>query len=339
MSNPIRIYVETVDIARGIAALGVMAYHLLYYEQIADLTRVSYYFVYAFFIISGFSLYVTYRDRLTTPDELREYAAKRFRRIAPLFWVAILLYVLLVDVPARPLTVIPLNMSLAFGLANPGGTSLLTGGWSIGIEMVFYLCLPLLALVCAGCLRRLTILSVISIVLMVAFVNATLAGHPSMRDVWVSYTQPLAFFGYFAVGCLLGEIYMRRPDLKGRKQWFWLLALGLFWFTILPANTPNSLLVGWTGLQLMIATMITVTACVFLPEPGGLGKTVGKWLGRLSYATYLLHPILYVGIAQSSFTSSHTRILFTVLATILMGIAVHFWIEQRFRAPRAAAVL
>lgn len=338
LSNQNRIYVETVDIARGIAALGVMTYHLLYYEQIADLARVSYYFVYAFFIISGFSLYVTYRDRLATPDQVHTYAVKRFRRIAPLFWFSILLYVLLVDVPANALTVIPLNMSLAFGFGNPGSASLLTGGWSIGIEMVFYLCLPLLALVCARSLRRLTILSVISVVLMTAFVNTTLAGHPTMRDVWVAYTQPMAFFGYFAFGCLLGEVYLRRSDLKGRKHWFWLLALGLFWFASLPAETSNGLLMGWTGFQLMIATMMTVAACVFLPEPNGLGKTVGTWLGRLSYSSYLLHPILYVGIAQSSFTSSYTRILFTVLATILMGIAVHFWIEQRFRAPRAAAV-
>lgn len=194
-----------------------MTYHLLYYEQITDLDRVSYYFVYAFFIISGFSLYLTYRDRMSTLEQLRVYAVKRFRRIAPLFWFAVLIYVLLIGVPAKPWTIIAMNLALAFGFTNPGSTSMLTGGWSIGIEMVFYLCLPLLTLIGTGSLRRLTILSLISVVSMVAFVNATLAGHPTMREVWVDYTQPWAFFGYFAVGCLLGEIYLRRPDAKGQE--------------------------------------------------------------------------------------------------------------------------
>lgn len=327
-----RHYVHTVDFARGIAAIGVMVYHLLYGEQIAAYERLAYYCVYAFFVISGFSLYITYRDRLATVADLRRYVVKRFMRIAPLFYLACLLQIALIGWPGRPWSTIPLNLSLAFGFANPGANSMIMGGWSIGIEMVFYLVLPFVIIGLDGSLKALAALTVASIVVMVGFTNSVLAGHATMEGVWSLYTQPLAFFGYFAFGCLVGEIYLRfHHELKGRRVFGIVIVLGLMPFALIQVAAPTDLLKGGVGLMLMGSTMLVVMGSAFVREPQGWTLYLARWLGRLSYSVYLLHPIVYLGLVSPMLSNSTARISATIAVTVALSVLVHQFIEQRFR--------
>lgn len=328
----IRHYVHSVDFARGIAAVGVMVYHLLYGEGIAAYERVAYYCVYAFFVISGFSLYITYRDRLATATDLRRYAVKRFMRIAPLFYLACLLQVALIGWPGRAWSIIPLNLSLAFGFANPGANSMIMGGWSIGIEMVFYLILPFVIIGLGGSLKALAALTLMSIAVMVGFTNSVLTGHATMEGVWPAYTQPLAFFGYFAFGCLIGEMYLTfHRELKGRRVFGILIILGLTPFLWIQVDAPTDMLKGWIGLTLMGSTMLVVMATAFVREPQGLTLYLARWLGRLSYSVYLLHPIVYLGFVSPMLTDSTARISATIVITVALSVLVYQFVEQRFR--------
>lgn len=278
-----------------------MIYHLLYGEQVAAYERVAYYFVYAFFVISGFSLYISYRDKLGSVDGIRTYALKRFLRIAPLFYFACALQTLLLYWPGW--SILPLNLTLTFGFANPGSTSMIMGGWSIGIEMVFYVLLPFIVILTRGRLLLLGALTLGSIWLMVVFLNTVLAGYPTMEGVWPAYTQPVAFFGYFAFGCLVGEVYLRNHAvLKGRAFWPFILLLALVPLFVVHVETLTELLKGWTGLLLMSTTMAAITAAAFCAEPKGHLLFAARWLGRLSYSIYLLHPIVYKGIAAKPST-------------------------------------
>ena len=326
--------VETVDFARGIAAAGVMSYHLLYYEQVADLVRISYYFVYAFFVISGFALYIRYRDDLRSIEDLRRYAVSRFRRIAPLFWFAIALYLVLVDFPDDPWVSLPLNISLAFGFANPGTSSLLLGGWSIGIEMVFYAVTPVVIIFCRGSLARVAAVALASTILMILFINHQLADADAMTtDLWAAYSQPMSFFGYFAAGCFIGEVYLQKHKiLKGHLAAAALLALALAVFFAVPVESAPQMLRSWSGIALMLATVSAVAAIAFLPEPTGASLKAAWWFGQLSYSIYLFHPIVYVGLAQPNFSGSSARIMFSVFMTIALAVAAHYLIEKRFRS-------
>ena len=76
-------------------AFAVMGYHLTSYEGIGTASRIDFYAVYAFFVISGFSLYIAYRDRLATLVDVKSYLIRRFFRIPPLFYTAIVLELLI----------------------------------------------------------------------------------------------------------------------------------------------------------------------------------------------------------------------------------------------------
>lgn len=320
-----RQHVRTVDFARGVCAIGVCAYHILYYERIANLEIISLYAVYAFFVISGFAMYVAYRNRLADNQSLRTYFLRRFWRIAPLFYTANLIHLFLrpADFSVGKLV---LNGMLALGLANPGTTSIVTGGWSIGIEMVFYILFPGILAAAASRIRHLALLFGTALIAQFAFVNQLYA---SGNFDWVLYTQPIAFVGYFVAGCLLGEIYRRFPIWKGAGWWFVVAALALVPFAVVEAPTSVDLLIGWRGALLTLATIILITAVAFMPEPAGLVDPIAQWFGRMSYPIYLTHPLAYIWVSQNiTGAGSSTRLVITVAITVALSEVVHRGIER-----------
>ena len=131
------------DILRGLCALGVACYHVLGWLQAGHPYNLGLYGVYVFFVLSGASLWIAYADKMEQGYPLAGFFAARFFRLAPLYWLAVLLTPIIVGGPWS-MHYLALNLSFLFGLGNPGQTAIVTGGWSLGIEFVFYLLFPLL---------------------------------------------------------------------------------------------------------------------------------------------------------------------------------------------------
>jgi peptidoglycan/LPS O-acetylase OafA/YrhL len=322
-------HVVTVDAARGALAIGVMFYHLLSFEHVASLSRVGLCGVYGFFVISGFAMTVAYRDRLATPEEVRDYFLHRWFRIWPLYALAVLLTLALGRnaLPAGWLAKAALNLSLAFGFANPGDTALVAGGWSIGIEIVFYILFPALAAVTQWKWSAAALAATVLVVLQGIFVNATLSTAPSFDTAWTAYTQPIAFAGYFAGGFAIGCLYLIAPQLKGSLAALGIAVVGILVFAFSP-DDPMAILTGPRGALLSVATLATVAAIAFLPEPKGALRSVARVLGNLSYATYLLHVLVYGVVQKLGIEGAPARIFATVIATLAIAALIHRYVER-----------
>jgi peptidoglycan/LPS O-acetylase OafA/YrhL len=325
-------HIVTIDAARGIFAVGVMLYHLLFFNGIVQVERVAYYAVYGFFVISGFALYVTYRDRLTDVADLRSYFIKRFFRIAPLYFTVLAVRLCIPPVPDDLLYRLLLNFSLTFGLANPGSTALNGGGWSIGIEMVFYVFFPVILIMCRGSLARLAGFAALASVVAVLFINITLEGNRGgmTSELWERYTQPVAFFGYFAFGLLFGAVYVRYPWLKGQAYSFALLVLGALPFFLVRAETDLQLLTGTKGVMLAAGTVLIVAGATFLPEPRGRLRDLAAWLGAMSYPVYLIH-LLVTTAMREWFPLGWINVATAIAMTFLLSMCVRRYIEMPFR--------
>jgi peptidoglycan/LPS O-acetylase OafA/YrhL len=115
-----------------------------------------------FFCLSGFLLYRVFAASLirgTRPPSIRRYALRRLLRIAPAYWVALVATTLLLDGTTGLRSVDGLSVlgRQALLVANYSPRTIwsgLTPSWSLAIELVFYISLPVLAVLATRLVRR-----------------------------------------------------------------------------------------------------------------------------------------------------------------------------------------
>jgi peptidoglycan/LPS O-acetylase OafA/YrhL len=145
------------DAVRVLAAAMVVLCHVGYYipsvaaqpwiEHLIGLRQG----VMLFFVLSG---YLLYRPFVRSTVDLRGYAIRRAARILPAYVLALIGISLLTG--ERNFLDHPLEYLLFLQLYDPSNWQGFLGvGWSLCVEVVFYLTLPLLALLIAGRLRNL----------------------------------------------------------------------------------------------------------------------------------------------------------------------------------------
>lgn len=106
-----------------------------------------------FFLLSSITLVGSFSLRAQTENfPLRNFYLRRFFRIAPLFWCGIAFYLLLDGTKPRFWAPSGISLQHVFstifflhGWAPTAINSVVPGGWSIAVEMTFYLLLPFLA--------------------------------------------------------------------------------------------------------------------------------------------------------------------------------------------------
>jgi peptidoglycan/LPS O-acetylase OafA/YrhL len=333
-NKPEKSHIVSIDLLRGLLAISIMLYHILYSERIFIVERVAYYAVYGFFVISGFSLYYVYKDRFQSVFDFFNYLIRRYFRIWPLYALVCTLQLLLFtpggsgDLSHR----IAVNYSLLFGFTDAGATSMVRGGWSIGIEFVFYFLFPFVVLFARASISKLLVLTVLSGVTSIWFINHIIDSTSSMRTLWVPYTQPQSFIVYFIAGCLFAEIYLRiSVKFKGHWSSYAGIVLSLIPFFLIGIDNTLELLVGWKGGLLMASTLGLVLSTAFVREDGKLFRMLADLLGKMSYSIYLLHPLVYAGLRKMHFPAGFPIMLATIVLSFAAAIIVYKLVENPIR--------
>lgn len=288
------------DMLRGLCALSVASYHLLYWQGLASLHTLGSYGVYLFFILSGASLAYNYGGKLSGAPAVAAFLATRWLRLAPLYILLCLVFIGFLSVrngqwvDQLPLRM-ALNASFAFGLHDPTVWALLIGGWSLGIEFVYYLAFPLVLAV----LRHPVWCALMAVALALvqwAWVHGTAGSAQGYAASAVAYHQVPAFCAYFFGGCVIG--HWRQGQAASLAQpagvGVWLL-MGALLLALNPPQAGDELL-GARGAVLFCACF----ACVDLSGRIRVGERLAplaRWLGDITYGCYLLHPLFFFGFA------------------------------------------
>lgn len=299
---------ESLDVLRGILAIGVMVYHysLPRFSAVIPsgmqtvLHWVGIYGVEAFFVISGTSLSIAYGGAdMRRASVLASFFARRFFRIAPLFYLALTGSLLLKCIGAMLLEDtsilsvsnirVAFNVSFVFGAWDPA-QSLVPAGWSVGMEMVFYTICPLLLIAFARNRNCMWCALAVGIAMAAYCDKYRLDSAQPLAGQWGSYVLVANHFVFFVAGMVVGAFDSRLRAIHRQSAILSILVIGCLCF-IACAGTSDEieLVTGWRRALLGALTIgLCIGVCGLCPR-NGMPTRIGLYLGNISYSVYLLH--------------------------------------------------
>lgn len=307
--------VESLDALRGLMALAVVVYHLgawtrVFSGPLRDAVIVlGVYSVEGFFVISGFCFFHLYADRGLPVAELPRFYAKRFLRLAPLYYLAFGLSLALEPIYQAVFSWGRLleNLTLGFGLIHPNH-AFVVGGWSIGLEVVFYLALPALLWLT----RRPVALYALAALLLAwswpyAFGKVQAAHELQRFHVYVQLPNH-AFL--FLLGAISADL---RTRWSGRLPLVWVGALSAALCALALSQQPPlvdhfEVMVGGARYGYLALCWALVLLFAFARWPCARWLAPLGWLGERSYALYLMHPVAWLLLREPLAASLEPRL-------------------------------
>jgi peptidoglycan/LPS O-acetylase OafA/YrhL len=319
-----RTRVLQLDAIRGGLALGVMSFHVAAWSGVGLVTTLGTYWVYAFFVLSGFALEHVYGRRLGSAAAVVTFGWARIARIAPLFLVVTTLTVAAAVAGGKRVDTVAVatNLTGLFGFWQPGATQIAEGAWSIGIEIVFYLVFPFVVALRLGT-RAIAAVAIAALVLRLLWVQTVWPVGGNFGTTWNPYTVFPSFLVFFIAGILAARLSAGRPGTASPVPF--LVGCGLLLVVLAASALPveqRDYFAGPLSIALVLATCLAVGVAAFGPQWSGIAERLATALGDTSYATYLLHPLVWGGLALFGLGPA------TLVVTPLLGLAVNRWFER-----------
>jgi len=342
--EPRTAHLPAVGALRGIAALYVVAYHVMAIPKehlavghgLLPFVAAGYSGVPLFFLISAFTLCHTMQGRSESRPILRFYA-RRAIRILPLYY-----FLLLVSVARKYLLVhsrvsmlaLPLSVLVLFNLVPGKETGIVAASWTIGVEVLFYVLFPALFRWVTS-LERALGLFVATLALSALFSLAVQAlPYPqSTRDSFFDYSL-VRSLPCFAVGMIVYWTY-RALQPRGLPQ-IWahaLVAAAGLGFVVFAEERCENLVI-----PAVVYSMLTIG--LLFSNLRLLVNRVTEWLGDISYSLYLWHPLVVVSLlplyprvyAHLPVTAAWAACFSVTLAVLIpLGYLSYRFIEQPTR--------
>ena len=263
-----------------------------------------------FYIVSAFTLLLSWQSRKAKEEKpLRNFFLRRLFRIAPMFWLAMLVYLLVDGLAPRfwaPNGITPGNIVATALFANQLHpewiNSIVPGGWSVAVEMVFYLLLPVLAVTLVN-LPWATLAFLCSLPLAYKLKDYGLAyAHQqtdsgSVADAYVKFWLPNQL-PVFLLGAMVFRLY---PTLTRwtATSWRYLQAALIAGAGIAVYMYQDRLYPRWLAPEVIFSLLLAplVVAVILVPARLVVNR-VTVYIGQVSYSLYLLH-FLALRIAES----------------------------------------
>lgn len=347
-----------IDCLRGLAIIAVVLHHFhihvpaaasLFSRWPRGLQSVvfssGYYGVMVFLVISGYlitSLSIQRWGRIGAIRPLPFYGL-RFARIAPLLilLIVILIPMHLAGIPGFVIPADKASLTSVIGAALTFRINTLEADgyflpacwgvlWSLSIEEVFYISLPVLSLV-----ARRTSLIVLGLAILLIL-------GPIARTRWPDYDDHtyLECLDGISIGCLTALIATHWR--ASRALAFMLLAVGLLAVGLIEFCRDTTFQWGLTANGLYISILELGTAALILaarspPAPSRVLMTAAPFMavGQCSYEIYMSHSFLTVGLGRlfRNLQLSPAYVPLWIAGGTLLSIALGYGIFRYFSEP------
>jgi len=337
MSNKIDALTST----RGFASILVVIFHFgnnvfpFYYDW--PFFRLGNIAVNYFFVLSGFVLTLVYRDvRLSYGDFIK----RRFARIAPVYYLALLLAVLpiLYFHYFKHALRLEHNFYFKFILSAlflqayiPGYALVLNGvAWTISVEFLFYFLFPFLVVL----LKKSRVFIVLTIVLFVISQSVEIFLAHNESEIYVQrlgffFFNPVAHLNEFMIGMTGAYFYFLIKDKDYFKSR--LISLGLLAIIVVLIHLLSSNAVILSALLVPIFMLLIIAVAV--ENPKLLNWTPLVFIGEISYGIYILQrPVHYYVVDQINSKYFHltgSSLFYIYFLSLLAISSLSYYIIER----------
>ena len=288
-----------------------------------------------FFVISGFCMYLMASGKSFSTGGYLHFLYKRFIRIAPAFYISVLVYALIIKYQ-QPAYDVFYNVVFHFLFLNNvvTGNTISAPFWSIGTEWHYYLILPLLML----SFRK---YGVVACVLWFSLLSIALSCFVNLGFLAFDWWEKQIFirFPEFGMG-MIAAFYFKNKKLlpnylKGAKGIF--IAVGIIFlgrvmkFTqLLEVAGEFAFFINALALPIMTAGFAILLYHVITEHSklsNWLSGNLINYLGRISYSIYLWHSLsifFLAGVLNALPFKQYNIFAGFLLVSIATVIIAHF---------------
>lgn len=305
---------DFIDSLRGLAALGIVLYHAKqipqpklglpsWLEPYVDLLASA---VPLFFAISAFTLVLSHYRKMDEPLHVQRFLLRRLFRIYPLYYVMLAVYTargLLGHGGVPGLAEWIAYLTLSFNVWPAHHEGMVWASWSLSVENIFYLLLPLL-LAWMGTLGRAAgflLLSLAGVQMLGPALLAAMPGPAGEHFLHFFFLNQIPFFGAGLLAFFLSvEAHRRWADrparLESLAQILAAAALLILVCTVHGRLDQPLGILHWRGVGFGLLLL-----SVSLWPQRLLVNRVTRYYGKISYSLYLLHPLVIVDIMMKPY--------------------------------------
>jgi len=289
---------------RGFAAVMVFFFHLHFVGQIplpkswGLIASHGGMGVELFFVLSAFSLLYSNQKyvKLGGSEWVSSFLIKRFFRIAPLFYIMLIVYCALTLFTFNgklDIQKIIINLLFIFNFAPKEAQGIVWASWSIGVEMVFYAFLPIIILSVRS-LRAAVLFWIFAGLASVAFrhILETDSAVPPGYSHYAFMSQ-LGVFSSGVLGYWAFEKIKFSTEILKHYLWWITCALGAAILIFLFSDSAIFLINhGRSDLQLWGLVFGLISALSAFSAKRWMSNQVLQHLGERSYSIYLTHAAI-----------------------------------------------
>jgi peptidoglycan/LPS O-acetylase OafA/YrhL len=296
------------DALRGFAAMYVVVHHVglmpKYALPIPDWLKAIVGFggsgVTLFFIISGFSMCLSWNRHARASSPVMSFYINRLARIAPLFYFWLLLalirdFIFKGSEAQHGALEISANVLFLFNLYEPFQKGIVWASWTIGVEMLFYGLFPFIKRAGLDNLIKTTLIMVLSLILVILAQSDKVDQSEFSGRLLQTLFDGVGFFHVlpiFLMGVVTYHVHVALSSFRSNMLRLWLgrlfLITSIISLSILAINNP-------TGLIAYYSTALAYSLLLLGLAPLSVKIIVNPfttYIGKISYSLYLNHPTL-----------------------------------------------